>query len=157
MLCEPIEKQRGNWDTGYTQCNNIWYLFVNIGATGRTGHNYKNEKIGNKFKWYGKGGSKLIHPSIQSLLSHNANVCIFYRNDSRKKFTYGGQVLTETYKDSSPVEIIWKPIISKNENFYYPDEIQEPLKYFEGTKATISVNVYERNRKARDKCLEIYG
>ena len=23
----PVEKQRGNWDTGYTQFNNKWYLW----------------------------------------------------------------------------------------------------------------------------------
>lgn len=52
---------------------------MNIGDSGRTGHDYQNEKLGNKYKWYGKGGSKLTHPSIQSLLSPNAIVCFFYR------------------------------------------------------------------------------
>ncbi|MFT7421236.1 MAG: 5-methylcytosine-specific restriction protein A, partial [Arcticibacterium sp.] len=153
----PIQKQRGNWDTGYTQFNNKWYLFVNIGASGRTGHDYQNEKIGDKYKWYGKGGSKLTHPTIQSLLSPNASVCLFYRDNSRKNFTYVGEVLAETYEDCSPVEVIWKPIIHDSEATYYPDEIREPLSYFEGTKTTISVNRYERSKEARDKCIEFYG
>jgi 5-methylcytosine-specific restriction protein A len=156
-LCVPVEKQRGNWDTGYTQYENKWYLFVNIDASGRTGHDYQNEKLGNKYKWYGKGGSKLTHPSIQSLLSPNARVCLFYRYDSRNEFIYGGEVLAETYKDNSPVEVIWKPIIHKSGTTYYPDEIREPLSYFEGTQTAILVNRYERSKEARDKCIEFYG
>jgi hypothetical protein len=153
----PVEKQRGNWDTGYTQYENKWFLFVNIGNAGRTGHDYHNEKIGNKFKWFGRGSSKLSHPSIQSLISPNASVCLFYRNDSRKVFTYGGNVLAESYKDSSPVEVIWKLKAHMMESSFYPDEIQEPSTYYEGLKAIVSVNRYERNSEARKKCIEYYG
>ena len=38
-----------------------------------------------------------------------------------------------------------------------PEEIIEPEKYFEGALKRISVNIYERNPKARNECIEYYG
>jgi len=38
-----------------------------------------------------------------------------------------------------------------------PEEILNPEKYREGTTKLIPVNVYERNLKARKKCIEHYG
>ncbi len=43
-----------------------------------------------------------------------------------------------------------------NEEQYYPDEITE-ADLFEGTKKTVTVNAYERNLEAREKCLVHYG
>jgi len=37
------------------------------------------------------------------------------------------------------------------------EEVYLPEKYFEGATKTISVNMYERNSKARNKCIEHYG
>lgn len=40
----------------------------------------------------------------------------------------------------------------------YPDEIHEKIEILtEGAKKTVTVNAYEREPKAREKCLEIYG
>jgi hypothetical protein len=39
----------------------------------------------------------------------------------------------------------------------HPEEVKCPEKYFEGTTRQISVNAYERNPKARNKCIEHYG
>ncbi len=44
-----------------------------------------------------------------------------------------------------------------NEDITYPDEILEPEKFPEGAKKSSWVNAYERNPKARAKCIEIYG
>lgn len=38
-----------------------------------------------------------------------------------------------------------------------PEEIIEAEKYFEGALKKISVNIYERNPKARNECIEYYG
>lgn len=38
-----------------------------------------------------------------------------------------------------------------------PDEITNPEKYSEGAKKKITVNAYERDTKARNKCIEIKG
>jgi hypothetical protein len=39
----------------------------------------------------------------------------------------------------------------------YPDEINEEEKHYEGAKKSVKVNVYERNKGARKKCIEHYG
>jgi len=43
--------------------------------------------------------------------------------------------------------------------FNYPEEIpvETSIKYPEGFRQTITVNAYERNAAARDKCIEAYG
>ena len=42
-------------------------------------------------------------------------------------------------------------------NELLPEEIIEPDRYIEGASKTVSVNAYERNPKARKKCLEHHG
>jgi 5-methylcytosine-specific restriction protein A len=44
-----------------------------------------------------------------------------------------------------------------NPTYFSPDEIIDPDKYSEGAKKRITVNSYERNNEARNKCIEIYG
>lgn len=39
----------------------------------------------------------------------------------------------------------------------FPDEVTQPEKYPEGAWKTVTINAYERNRKARDKCIAHYG
>jgi 5-methylcytosine-specific restriction protein A len=43
------------------------------------------------------------------------------------------------------------------EEFLSPEEITEPADLVEGKSKTISVNVYERNPKARRKCIDHFG
>jgi 5-methylcytosine-specific restriction enzyme A len=57
-----------------------------------------------------------------------------------------------------------RTIISKHEKILisqtatvYPDELDKSETLFEGIKKTISVNSYERNPIARNKCIEHYG
>jgi len=38
-----------------------------------------------------------------------------------------------------------------------PEEVETPEQYIEGAAKTISINAYERNSKARTKCIEHYG
>lgn len=59
----------------------------------------------------------------------------------------------------SDIEIVKKKI-SKTvfiSNEIIPEQINEPDKYFEGSKKEITVNFYERNQKARQKCINYYG
>jgi 5-methylcytosine-specific restriction protein A len=37
------------------------------------------------------------------------------------------------------------------------EEVSEPEKYFEGATSKISINAFERNAKARMKCIELFG
>lgn len=39
----------------------------------------------------------------------------------------------------------------------FPDEVSDPESYVEGTTIRISINAFERNRKARQRCIDHYG
>ncbi len=43
------------------------------------------------------------------------------------------------------------------EEFVYPEELASPNALVEGGSKTVSVNIYERNAKARQKCIEHFG
>lgn len=47
--------------------------------------------------------------------------------------------------------------IGEDNSNFLPEEITHPNVFYEGALRTISVNVYERNPKARKECLEEYG
>ena len=47
--------------------------------------------------------------------------------------------------------------LDKDVNEPIAEEVSNPERYFEGATTSISVNAYERNPKARKKCLEHYG
>jgi 5-methylcytosine-specific restriction enzyme A len=48
--------------------------------------------------------------------------------------------------------------LNENTRFYVsPDEIEDPSRYVEGAKKLVTVNSYERNFAARQKCIEIHG
>lgn len=61
-----------------------------------------------------------------------------------------------TYKKLKRVELNW---YAENDGRidFPPEEISFPELYFEGATKKVSVNVYERNNKARQKCLDHYG
>lgn len=43
------------------------------------------------------------------------------------------------------------------ENFFLPEEVSDDEQFVEGARRRISINAYERNPKARTKCIERYG
>lgn len=60
------------------------------------------------------------------------------------------EVIADKYNESLNIT----PLVSAT---IIPEEITSPEKYQEGSTKIISVNVYERNPKARSKCIEHYG
>lgn len=46
---------------------------------------------------------------------------------------------------------------ANNSDNFYPDEIEDNQRIYEGSKKIITVNSYERNAEARQKCIELYG
>ena len=49
------------------------------------------------------------------------------------------------------------PIVPKDDISTLAEEVNDKDVYFEGSVKTIKVNRYERDKKARDKCIEYYG
>lgn len=39
ILNVPVDRQKGNWNTGYHKYDNKYYIFAGIEIAGRTGHN----------------------------------------------------------------------------------------------------------------------
>ncbi|RQZ39661.1 DUF3427 domain-containing protein [Burkholderia sp. Bp9090] len=147
----------GAWYTGYTSHQRDWFIFCGIGTSGRTGHSYPNHFIGNDLVWFGKTRTTTQQPAIKSLTSNNSRVYIFYRNNNRDLFTFAGIAKAKTIKDSIPVEVLWTFENTLAVDFTYPEEIIDSESVTEGTKKSITINVYERDSGAREKCIKRWG
>lgn len=156
ILNVPLERRRGNWETGYNKYENDWYIFCNINTPGRTGHNYQNRFINNDLEWYAKAHSRYNIPSIQSMINPVGNIHIFTRdNSSNTLFTYRGNArVKKCFEGTTPVKILWS---FRSENL--PDEIADDVaaKCKEGATKLVFVNRYERNPVARQRCIDYYG
>ena len=142
----------GNWDTGYARHGNDWFIFCNVGTSGRTGHDYANQWVGNRLKWYGKTNSKLHHLSIQFMLSVDSDTYIFWRDNNQQPFVFAGIGNVEEVKNTTPVNITW--VFTTD---IFPDEISPTVVLREGAVSRVSVNAYERNPVARQQCIKHYG
>lgn len=160
ILDVPEDKRKGGtWATGYTSCKGNYYIFCNIGVPGKTGHDYNNIFIGKNLSWEGKPNTNINQPTIKKMISGDHQVHIFTREDNKNvNFTYQGEGKVLEVKDTVPVTILWgfedylQDVIHLDE-----DEFFEEHSLYEGSYKTVKVNVYERNKEARDKCLEYHG
>lgn len=154
----PEDTKGGNWDTGYNQYKNDWFIFCNIGVAGRTGHNYNNQFVGDELVWFGKNHTKKEHPTIQCLVHPAGKIYIFTRASNKEPFMYAGAGKAHSVEDTSPVKIVWE-FVDEDEfrPMVLPEEVLEAKKYLEGATRQIYVNVYERNPAARRDCIEYYG
>ena len=148
----------GLWDTGIVEQEGEFVIFANVGAEGRTGHNYDNRWEGENFQWFHKGGSHLGWPSVKRLLADDSVVHLFWRDSNRTDFEYAGQAKPVEYLDTSPVAVLWGFTESEvnADMFEGPDEI--PSKEFnEGKANQVLVNRYERDPAARRACIDYFG
>lgn len=97
----------GKWGTGILEHDGEFYIFANVGAPGRTGHDYSNRWEGSRLRWCHKNGSHLGWPSIQRLLRPECDVHVFWREDNRASFEYAGRATPWTIENTTPVEILW--------------------------------------------------
>ncbi|MBD1889186.1 DUF3427 domain-containing protein [Coleofasciculus sp. FACHB-SPT9] len=148
----PEDTHGGNWDTGYARHGNDWFIFCNVGTSGRTGHDYANKWVGDRLEWYGKTNSQLHHPSIQSMLSLDSDTYIFWRENNQQPFIFAGIGNAEEVEDITPVKIIWTFATA-----IFPDEIPASAILREGAVCKVSVNAYERNPVVRQQCIKHYG
>jgi hypothetical protein len=108
----------GNWYTGYVSHGPDWFIFCNIGVSGRTGHDYQNRFQGDDLLWFGKTRSSVRQPSIKSLLRPDGRTYIFYRDDNQKAFTFAGVGSPVAVADEIPVKVLWslRPINADDGN-----------------------------------------
>ena len=109
LLNVPIHQQEGNWNTGYTQYNNEYYIFANIGVAGRTGENHNNRFKNEMLEWSAKRNTNIKQPTIIKMTDNSHAVHVFTRdNNNITSFTYHGLGVAETVIDTSPVKVLWK-------------------------------------------------
>ncbi len=145
----------GPWDTGIAEHEGEHLLFANIGAEGRTGHDYANAWEGSLLRWYHKTSSRLDWPSVQRLLGEESRVHAFWRSSNSDPFTYAGCARAVEYHEVPPVSVLWA-LLDPPPEFNGPDEVQAEV-FVEGAVREIRVNAYERNPAARDECIAYYG
>lgn len=126
---------------------------------GRTGHDYDNRFVGDELSWFGKTRAHIGQPSIQSLLAPDSTVLVFYRDDDRAPFAFGGRATAARYTDSIPIHVTWSFERSAHQRpEVLPEELpKEPDAYLEGAVKRVVVNAYERNPHARAACLRAHG
>jgi hypothetical protein len=107
LLDVPKDKRGGDWNTGYTEYEEAFYLFCNVGTPGRTGHDYGDAWQGAALMWSGKTGAHLGQPRIKRLISGQFPVFLFWRANDRDEFTFAGRATAKDVLDETPVRIVW--------------------------------------------------
>lgn len=152
------EAKGGNWDTGIVEHESEFIIFANVGAEGRTGHDYDNRWDGDAFHWFHKAGSHLGWPSVVRLLEGERVIHLFWRTSNSSPFEYAGLARPIEAFDTEPVEILRAIMndVSDGTAFRGPDELGTP-DHHEGSRHKVFVNRYERDRTASQACIEHYG
>jgi 5-methylcytosine-specific restriction enzyme A len=156
----PRDAKGGNWDTGVVEHGTEFVIFTNVGTEGRTGHNYGNRREGNYLLWYHKGGSHLGWPSVQRLVEPGSTVHVFWRTFNEAPFEYAGTGRVVELADTSPVEILWSfetsPVGQPELSVQSPEQVTRG-EFREGSVRQVLVNAYERDRAARQACINHHG
>jgi 5-methylcytosine-specific restriction protein A len=148
---EPVG---GNWFTGYHSHADAHFIFCNVGAAGRTGHDYGNSwEAPDQLRWFGKTHSKADQPQILAMTRGDQPVYLFHRQDNRDQFTFAGLVRAISIAQTQPVEVIWKVVPCEVRS---TEEVPHPERFAEGAMRRITVNAYERQPAARAQCIEHY-
>lgn len=162
----------GDWFTGYTTKNEMFFIFANVGSPGRTGDNYPNKiHPDGTLEWYGKPNAHSAQNNLQRLLDGKLVPIIFVRYDSSDTdFYYFGEVVIDSFYDNKSIEILkddeLKVLNTININFVpknngipgktaYVDESDYIGE--EGGKIQLLTNRYERDPKLRQKAIDIHG
>ena len=149
----------GTWSTGVVSHDGEFFIFAGVGVPGRTGHDYDNGWIGEHFRWYHRTGSRVDWPSVQELLRPGNSIHLFSRSADREPFEYHGYAIpVEIAENSTPVEIVlaMTSLPPQAEDFGVTS-LQARSTYEEGNPRRVEVTIYERDPKARQKCIDHHG
>ena len=109
LLGVPNDQRRGNWETGYNLYDGNLFIFCNVGASGRSGHDYNNRWLDDgRFQWFAKERTHVLQKQIQWMLHPTGNIFLFTRTDNRQPFTFEGFCEPSEHEESSPVKIVWR-------------------------------------------------
>lgn len=158
----------GDWDTGYVREGDELIAFLNIGDTGRTGHDFQNsfDPETETLVWFGKPRSHSSQPTFQKLMTGELKPHFFARwKNTNTKFTYLGQGKIQSFEDAVPVGD-GKSAIRMIVSLQSPPEsigaegiavaTEQVVPSF-AKKTTVIVNRYERDPHKRRECVEYFG
>lgn len=92
------------------------------------------------------------------MLSSESTVRVFTRDSDRATFTYQGKAQPVEASDVEPVRIVWRfPASEDDVGDRLPGEIPDDSSYPEGAVRRVSIDKHERNRWAREECIEHWG
>jgi 5-methylcytosine-specific restriction protein A len=91
-------------------------------------------------------------------LERGSVVYVFWRASNKEPFEYAGKAKALEVVDTSPVEILW----SLNDLELPEPSVQSPEQvtqgeYREGAVRQVLLNAYERDRAARQACIDHFG
>ncbi|HEX3365773.1 HNH endonuclease [Phenylobacterium sp.] len=91
LLAVPPDKRQGQWRNGYPKYAGQLFIFCNVGAPGRTGHDYANSWDGDDLVWEGRTGATADQPLMREIASGSLPIHVFWRSDnSDPSFIYRG-------------------------------------------------------------------
>ncbi|CAN7188730.1 hypothetical protein LJR225_000518 [Phenylobacterium sp. LjRoot225] len=103
LLSVPEGKRNGQWQNGYPRYQGELFIFCNVGAPGRTGHDYPNAWDGDDLLWVGREGAELHQPVMQEIANNALPIHVFWRSENKQpRFTYHGLARTKAANASSP-------------------------------------------------------
>lgn len=156
----------GAYATGYAWVQNSLVVFANVNVAGRTGHDYENEFIGDRFIWWSKTHRTTGSPEISKMLDVNCDIFVFFRNNDKALWNYWGNVrvaermvdMVIRGKDGEDVPCVRIVLeikdVSESVECGNPDEM---IGFTEGKTRSVLVNIHERNPAARRACMDHYG
>lgn len=165
----PTAKPKGgNWDTGYVREGDELIAFLNIGDSGRTGHDFQNsyDPETETVVWFGKPQSHSGQRTFQKLLAGELTPHFFARwKNTNPKFTYLGEGKIISFEDGVTVGdgksairmsigLNATPSTIGNEGVSSLDDVQLPSF---AKRTTVLVNRYERDPQKRRECVEHFG
>lgn len=156
IMSVPEERQRGNWETGYTRWGDDLFIFPTVGSAATGGFDYANRWNGDVFVWYAKNRSTIHQNLIQWIIGKAERVFIFTRPAVRNPFTFQGLGRVHASYQESPVRIDWK-VVHPDSAFDSPEELDESTGLVEGATRQVTVNAYERSAAARAACITHFG
>lgn len=150
---ELYDAVRGVWKISTNRAENINYAF--------TIHKGKIKKIYLIDEWHEANST---HYTTRTLNKNDQKM------NGRIEFTgktaidmqhFIGKDVSNYYKkgEANPIKYMDLEFLNKelfSENISYPDDIEDKDEYSEGSKKRVTVNAYERNQVARQKCIEYY-
>lgn len=99
----PEGRRGGQWQNGYPTYDGQLFIFCNVGAPGRTGHDYPNQWDGEELIWTARTGATLDQPLMRQVASGGLPIHVFWRsNNEDARFTYRGRAEVLSAEATAP-------------------------------------------------------